>query len=256
MSRRVPLLILALLLASLSVVVACGGSSQPPAESAPAAEPAPSAQSEASKHMHEHLNRITEIHNAVTRGDLEAASAPAAWLADHEPPAGLPATVVDELANMKRTSKMVVDATSINDAATATAQLLAACGTCHTKTSVVVSFDDVPKPPAGAGVSAHMLEHQWAMDLMMQGLVGPSEMKWRQGAEALKVSPMAAEELPKDEKLTQEIRTFETKVHGWADKAVDAGDMGTRVAVYGEVTAGCAACHGLHGRAWGPGLPK
>jgi cytochrome c553 len=250
------LLILALLLASLTVVVACGGSSQPPAEPAAPATPAPAAQSEASKHMHEHLARVTEIQEAVTRGDLEAAGVPAAWLADHEPPAGLPATVVEELANMKKTSKMVVDATNINDAGTATAQLLAACGTCHTKTNVVVKFDDLPRPPAGAGVSAHMLEHQWAMDLMMQGLVGPSEMKWRQGAEALKVSPMAAEELPQDEKLTDEIKSFEKKVHEWADKAVNAGDMGSKVAIYGEVTAGCASCHGLHGKTWGPGLPK
>lgn len=85
MSRRVPLLILAVLLASLPVMVACGGTSQPPAEPAPAAEPAPPAQSEASKHMHEHLNRIVEIQQAVIRGDLQAATGPAAWLADHEP---------------------------------------------------------------------------------------------------------------------------------------------------------------------------
>ncbi len=256
MSRRVPLLILAVLLASLPVMVACGGTSQPPAEPAPAAEPAPPAQSEASKHMHEHLNRIVEIQQAVIRGDLQAATGPAAWLADHEPPAGLPATVMDELANMKKTAKMLVDATNIKDAGTATAQLVAACGTCHTKTNVVAKLDEIPKPPAGAGVSAHMLEHQWAMDVMMQGLIGPSEMKWRQGAEALKVAPMAAEDLPKDEKLTEEIKAFEKKVHDWADVAVNAGDMGSRVAIYGEVTAGCASCHGLHGKTWGPGLPK
>lgn len=256
MSRRLPLLILALLLASLPVVVACGGSSQPPAEPAPAAAPAPPAQSEASKHMHEHLTRIVEIQHAVIRGDLEGANGPAAWLADHEPPAGLPATVMEELANMKKTSKMLVDASNIKDAGTATAQLVAACGTCHTKTNVVAKLEDIPKPPGGAGVPAHMLEHQWAMDLMMQGLIGPSETKWRQGAEALKVSPMAAADLPKDEKLTDEIKAFEKKVHEWADKAVNAGDMGSKVAIYGEVTAGCASCHGLHGKTWGPGLPK
>lgn len=253
MSRRLPSLTLASLFLSL-VVSACGGSSQPPAE--PAAAPAPPAASEASKHMHEHLARITDIQQAVIRGDLEAANGPAQWLADHEPPAGLPATVTGELANMKRTSSMVVDAATIQNAGTATAQLLAACGTCHMKTNAVVKFEDLPKPPSGAGVPAHMLEHQWAMDLMMQGLVGPSEMKWRQGAEALNVAPMAAADLPKDEKLTDEIKAFEQKVHAWADKAVNAGDMGSRVAIYGEVTAGCASCHGLHGKSWGPGLPK
>lgn len=256
MSRRLPLLILAILLASLPVIVACGGSSQPPVDSAPAAEPAPPTASEASRHMHEHLTRVIEIQHAVIRGDLEAATAPAAWLADHQPPAGLPATVVEELENLKKTSAMLVDASNIKDAGSATAQLVAACGTCHTKTNVTVKLDDIPRPPAGAGVPAHMLEHQWAMDLMRQGLIGPSEMKWRQGAEALKVAPMAAEELPKDEKLTDEIKAFENKIHQWADTAVNTGDVGSRVAIYGEVTAGCASCHGLHGKTWGPGLPK
>jgi mono/diheme cytochrome c family protein len=39
-------------------------------------------------------------------------------------------------------------------------------------------------------------------------------------------------------------------------KAKAAADIGTKVAFYGEYIGGCAGCHGLHGKVWGPGLPK
>jgi mono/diheme cytochrome c family protein len=41
-----------------------------------------------------------------------------------------------------------------------------------------------------------------------------------------------------------------------AGKARTATDIGTKVAFYGEYIGGCAGCHGLHGKVWGPGLPK
>jgi hypothetical protein len=32
--------------------------------------------------------------------------------------------------------------------------------------------------------------------------------------------------------------------------------MNGRAAIYGEVISGRGTCHGLHGRVWGPGVPK
>jgi mono/diheme cytochrome c family protein len=48
----------------------------------------------------------------------------------------------------------------------------------------------------------------------------------------------------------------EARVHELADRAAKASDRGARVAIYGEVIGSCASCHGLHGKVWGPGLPK
>jgi hypothetical protein len=72
----------------------------------------------------------------------------------------------------------------------------------------------------------------------------------------LKGAPLKKEELPNDPKLTEEIKAYESQVHQIAERARKANDPKTRVAVYSEVIAGCAECHSLHGRAWGPGVPK
>jgi cytochrome c553 len=56
--------------------------------------------------------------------------------------------------------------------------------------------------------------------------------------------------------IAQEAAAAEARVHELADRAIKAPDQSSRVAVYGSIIGTCASCHGLHGRIWGPGLPK
>jgi cytochrome c553 len=244
----------AVLILFSAFALACG-SSQPPAEQAakPAEPPKPAV--DLVKDMHDHLGHVTTMQEAVIRGDLDAVAEPANWIANHEE-APLPAGTEGFAPDIKRTAAMAAGAKDIKSAATATSQLVAACGACHVAVKTPVKWPEVVKPAAGAGVAAHMLEHQWAIDLMYQGLAMPSEEAWKKGIEALKASPMAPAELPKDEKLTKEIVAYEKTVHELAAKAQVATDIGSKVAVYGEAIASCASCHGLHGKMWGPGIPK
>jgi hypothetical protein len=101
-----------------------------------------------------------------------------------------------------------------------------------------------------------MQDHLRAMELLYDGLIGPSDQSWTKGAEALKVSPLTAKELPKDPKLAKEMVTGETEIHALADKARQSTDLAARAGIYGEFIASCAGCHVLHGRVGGPGLPK
>jgi len=243
----------AILLLLLAFVVACG-SSQPPAEPAKPAEP-PKPVVEVKKDMHDHLSRVTTMQEAVIRGDLEAVAEPATWLASHEE-APLPAGSQTYAPDIKRTAGMAVGAKDLASAAAASSQLVAACGACHQALKTPIAWPAPTKPAEGLGVAAHMLEHQWAIDLMYQGLAQPSGEAWKTGVEALKASPLAAKDLPKDAKLTKDIVAYEKKVHELAGKALIATDLGSRVAVYSESLASCASCHGLHGQVWGPGLPK
>jgi hypothetical protein len=105
-------------------------------------------------------------------------------------------------------------------------------------------------------MAAHMAAHQQAIEYLYQGLVTPSDVSWNKGAELLKAAPLATSELPADPALTDDIKAFEGKVHQFAGMARKAADANTRVGLYGELLAGCAECHGLHGKVWGPGLPK
>jgi cytochrome c556 len=255
MSRRSRPLIIAALLLPLLAVLACGGS-QPPAEQpAPAPAPPPRPITELTKEMHEQLGKVTIVQQAVIRGDLETAAVPAKWMADHQESAGFPPNTASYVADMKKLAASVAGAKDIKGAATATTMMISYCGECHVAAKVKPVFPDLPKPTWTKGTAAHMLAHQWAVDLMYQGLAGPSDELWKKGVDVLKSAPLAAMDLPKDASLTAEILANEKKVHEQADKALKTTDLGSRVALYSEVLGECASCHSLHGRVWGPGLP-
>jgi hypothetical protein len=255
MTGRTRSFILAAFILPVVVVLGCGGGQQPPAEQAKPAEPAAPAV-DVSKQMHENLARVTAMQEAVIRGDIEAAVEPARWIADHQESAGLPSGQDAVLADLKKSAAVVAEAKDPKNAATATAMVISYCGTCHTAAKIAPAITEAPKPAAEGPVAAHMVEHQWATDLMYQGLVMPSEERWQKGLAAMAGTPLAEKDLPKDAKLTKEIVALEKKVHEMAGKAKTATDLGTKVAFYGEYIGGCAGCHALHGKMWGPGLPK
>jgi cytochrome c553 len=101
-----------------------------------------------------------------------------------------------------------------------------------------------------------MLEHQHAIEQMADGLIIPSAAQWKAGAEALKAVPLRASDLPKDPRLTRDVAAAEDRVHMLAEQAAGAEEASVRVNTYAQIISACAQCHGLHGRIWGPGLPK
>lgn len=255
MTGRTRSLIFALFVLPVVIAVGCGGGQPAPAEQAKPAEPAAPVV-DVAKHMHEHLARVTTMQEAVIRGDMEAAVESARWLADHEPTPGLPVGQEAVLADMKRQAAVVAEAKDPRHAATATAMVVSYCGTCHAAAKITAAIPEPPKPVAEAGVSAHMMEHQWATDLLYQGLVMPSEERWQKGLAAMQGTPLSEKDLPKDAALTKEVVALEKRVHEMAANAKTATDIGTKVAFYGDYIGGCAGCHALHGKMWGPGLPK
>jgi len=252
-SRSIPVLLLVI---PFLVTLACGGSQpkagEPAAQQAPPTKPV----TELTKDMHERLGRVTVIQHAVIRGDLEAAAEPAKWIVDQQDTAGFPAESAKYITDMKKFAANVAAAKDVPAAATSTAMMISYCGACHSAAKVTLTLTELPKPVGLKGPALHMREHEWAIDQMYRGLTSPSEDLWKKGVEALKEAPMAAKDLPKDAGLTKEVMASETKIHEQAEKALKTTDMGSKVALYGEVLKECATCHSLHGRVWGPGLGK
>jgi hypothetical protein len=242
-----------LMLLSLAFAVsACGGSAPPPAEKSTAAAPAqPSVDS--AVRMADHFGKVRELEEAIIRGDLESAKAAAQWIADHQDAAGLPAGTESYVTATRTAARAVAASASLGNAGVAAAFAVAACGECHAAAKVTPKMPDASAPPAVAGAAAHMRAHQYAVDLLYRGMVGPSDTMWTQGAEALKGSPLTDKELTK---ASKEIVASEKRVHELAGRAAQAADAGSRIAIYGELIGGCASCHGMHGRVLGPGLPK
>ena len=98
----------------------------------------------------------------------------------------------------------------------------------------------------------HMLEHQRAMDEMLEGLFIPSETQWLRGATRFLGAPLQKQSLPRDQKLTPEIRKAEERSHQLAGRAIKATAWKDRGDIYAQMLTTCASCHSLHGFVWGP----
>jgi len=214
------------------------GAQAPPAGAAPAGA------------MAGHFAEIGQVHDAVIRGDLAAARRAAGVLAagDSE---GLPAKTRPSSDQMKMLAGRVAAATDVAAAASGTAAMLGTCGECHLLAGAHPA-PALPDRPAVGQTVGHMLDHQRALDRMMQGLVVPSSALWNEGAQALRVAPLASGKLPKDPKLTPDVAAGEQRVHQLADQAAGTSDPQARSALYGELLGTCARCHSLHANIWGP----
>jgi len=246
-----PLVLLMILPVAL-VAASCARPAPPPAEEAATTAPAQPAANTAAT-MTEHFSRVRELEEAIIRGDLEAAKAPAQWIADHQDAAGMPAGTEGYVTGTKNAARAVAATESIGNAGIAAAFAVSACGDCHAAARVTPKMPELSPPSAVPGTAAQMRAHQHAVDLMYRGMVVPSEDLWKSGAEALKTSPLTDKDLTN---VTKEIAASEARVRELAGRAAEARDAGARIAIYGEVISGCANCHSLHGRVLGPGLPK
>jgi mono/diheme cytochrome c family protein len=201
--------------------------------------------------MRHHYLQVTLVYEAVIRGDLAAVRAPATELSILATPPGLPLTAAPFVDAIRTAGRQAAVATTIEAAAAPAAMMLAQCGECHRAAGIFPAPSNRTTPDVG-GLVGHMLEHQRAADELLQGLLIPSESRWRSGAERLRTAELLRSDLPPDPKFTPEIRKAETAVHALADRAATAATTSERAAVYVDLATTCARCHGLHRQIWGP----
>jgi cytochrome c553 len=201
--------------------------------------------------MQHHFTAISQVHDAVIRGDLRAVLPPAAELAAMQTPAGLPETVDPVVRILRQAGRVAGSAPNLRTAAAATVTMLQQCATCHQMVGIYPA-PVPPKRPDLGGIVGHMLDHLRAADDLLQGLVVPSESLWQSGAARLRTATLDPRDWPRDPKLTAAARNADTAVHALADRAARATTKNQRGAVYAELLVTCASCHGLHRGVWGP----
>ena len=200
--------------------------------------------------MQHHFTQVGLVHEAVIRGDLLGLRDPAKRLADLEQPPRVAPAAAQYVLAIRTAAQRAVDARDLASAASATASMLLSCGDCHR----VVGTMPAPATPKRAdvgGLVGHMLEHQRAVDEMLEGLFIPSESQWIRGATRFRAAPLQRQSLPRDRKLTREILLAEERVHQLADRAIKAAGSNDRAEIYAQVLTTCANCHSLH-KVWGP----
>ena len=201
--------------------------------------------------MQHHFSQLGLIHEALIRGDLPGAREPARQLAASELPQNVTVSMAPFLAAMRLGAKRAAEAQELTAVAAATTSMLITCGDCH-RTAGTMPVPLTPKRPPVGGLVGHMLEHQRGVDEMLEGLFIPSESQWLRGATRFAAASLQPQSLPRDAKLTPEVRKAEEGAHQLALRAAAAETWKERGEIYVQMLATCASCHRLHGVVWGP----
>lgn len=201
--------------------------------------------------MKAHYRQVLIVHDAIARGDLPAVAPAARAIAAQEPPTGLRPSAMSSANTLKEIATRTAAATTLEAAARETASMLVTCGQCHLAAGTRPA---PPSPPATnvGGAVGHMIEHQRAIDQMLQALVLPSASLWREGTAALKVASLHRSDLPRSAKLPAALADAEKRVHQWADQASTLTEPAAQARSYAQILTTCAECHGLHSKIWGP----
>ncbi len=218
-------------------LAACGDSDSP--ETAP---------DDVSSHMQEHFDKVTEVREALVIGDLEAAREPATWLAEHAPFADLPPAWERYLDSVRVSALEVLAAHGLEDASYATATMAVACGDCHLQNGIAGQFGGSVEAPDEETVKAHMQRHQWAIERMWEGLIGPSATAWDEGVGMLADIPLGAHDSVDGTSEGNALEDLARTVHARAAMGFVADTVEKKAQVFGDVLAACGSCHQKAGR--------
>lgn len=221
---------------------------------APAQEIGASDESEVATHMHEHLTRITVIKSLIIMGNLDGVRDPARWLADHDAVAGLPRNFEPFVNLMREHAREVVKAANLKSAAVSVSNMARTCSNCHLANQVTLAFGFDRVPADWADTQSHMQRHQWAVDRLWEGLIGPSEIAWNLGADMLVDVPLHPDEVMDDasgEVDAVALDQMARRIHVLASQSANARTPTQRSDLYAEILGLCADCHTSLGR--GPG---
>jgi mono/diheme cytochrome c family protein len=193
-------------------------------------------------HMEDHFTQANKVRDAVIAGDLDPLRAPARWLSAHELTDTLPELWKSHVAAMQRAAGQAAMAQTIDAAATATASMAQACGTCHVELGGP-KFTGMSPAGEESSVVADMRRHLWAADRMWEGLVGPSDTAWQAGVAALADAPLRPEAMADDKTLPKEVFDLAAAAHEIGAKGGAEKDPAERAKLYGRYLGTCSGCH-------------
>ena len=188
------------------------------------------------KRMHLRLAAVTHIATAIALGDLPRAQSEAKLLMVIEEPVGL-TPWRPFLERIRIAAANVANAKDLDATAGAATELAAQCGNCH---MLVAGQAHVPPLPAriqGKTLAQQMAQHQWAAALMWDGLVGPSDERWRQGARTLSTIriDLAERQLA--------LGIWVSRVRAQAKAALNPPSGDARALMLREMLVNCVGCH-------------
>lgn len=192
--------------------------------------------------MHQRFVATDTIRTAISLGDTESARAAARTIETLDEPEILPEWR-PYLADLRAAAAQVAVATDPVTEAKAFALVGLRCAQCHQASAARIAFPTVPGPRDKPQVAGQMAAHAWAAARMWEGLIGPSPVLWRAGAESLsdaRLTIVADGDVPGHE---LGIGDDVARVRLLATRAKSVDTLEDRAEIYGEVLATCVRCH-------------
>jgi len=99
-----------------------------------------------------------------------------------------------------------------------------------------------------------MQRHQWAMDRLWEGLIGPSDAAWNRGTAMLSEEPLHAADVSAGVTADEAdaLESIAREIHELGAAGARLTGLNDRSQVYGRILGLCADCHTRVGR--GPGM--
>lgn len=236
--------------AMLASLACCQGTSPPPPGSGAVASgsapvpPAPVVTTPTFKgHMRDHFGAVSEVQRAITRGHLDEAKRHARWLVDHDDDAL--AVWKPRLEKMRVAARAVMEARDLPSAAVSAATLGRACSACHEEHAATIAFEWSEPVDDSPTLASQMKRHQWAAARLWEGLVGPSDEMWTQGATLLATTKLDAFPAVAGSAASPTVPTLAARVRELATRATTESDSDARATLYGELLSTCASCHAI-----------
>jgi cytochrome c553 len=190
-------------------------------------------------HMRWQFDDLRNVERLLIAGKLEDAKTRAFLLTRPAPDPGM-ARWQREVGAVTEAARALVAAPSIDEACRREARVAAACARCHRGTQELRVFAaPAMAPPGDATPAGRMARHQWAADRLWEGLVGPSDHRWRAGLDVLVNTPLRFSPFTDAPRAASQLEAFAQQAI--ASLATDSPE--DRARRYGEMLVVCSACH-------------
>ena len=229
-------------LLALIALAGCDAAAEAPKQ-APPAKDLPAKVREIRDRMHVRLAATRRLERAIAFGSLDGVHGEAGLVARLDEP-DLPAAWRPYLDQIRAAARQIELAQDLVTAARTSALLGRRCAQCHEAAGAKIAFAKEAPPAAGAKLPSHMAGHEWATARLWEGLIGPSNERWLEGARALARAPLAivaeGDGLPPELAIGDDV----ARIRLFATRAQAARTQDERAALYGDLLATCARCHG------------
>jgi len=202
--------------------------------------------SEIANHMHEHLDRITIIKSHIIGDNLEGVREPASWLAEHDSVPGLPSNFEPYVELIRVYAGQVVAAPDVKSAAESVSKMARTCGNCHLVNHVELEFGFDTMPGDWPDTISHMQRHQWAVDRLWEGLIGPSDVAWSRGSKMLVGVPLSPVDYVNTVTDGADLAALDEathRVHVLGGQGTNTRTPDARSMLFAELLDLCADCH-------------